>query len=184
MTRDDLLNYRVTERLRNGLEVTIRTIRPEDKMLLLKAFKELEATSVYTRFFAPKKDLTDQELKWATEIDFVRHVALVACIGENGEETIIGGGRYIAAEGPDLPSAAEIAFAVEEDYHGLGLASILLKHLVLIGREQGIARFDADVLPTNKAMLRVFSRAGLPVSTVPSGDSVHVAIFLNKGDTK
>jgi RimJ/RimL family protein N-acetyltransferase len=181
MKMNDLMYYRVTESLRNGSEVTIRAIRPEDKGLMIAAFRELDENTIYMRFFAPKKDLTDQELKWATEIDFFRNVALVSCIQESGRERIIGIGRYIAAEGPDQPTSAEIAFVVEEDYHGLGLASILLKHLVVIGREQGISRFEAEVLPSNKAMLRVFSRAGLPMTTVPTGDSVHVAIFLNKG---
>ena len=67
---------------------------------------------------------------------------------------------------------------MEEDYHGLGIASMVLKHLVLIGRGQGVSRFEAEVLPQNKAMLKVFHRTGLPVTTVPSGDSIHVTILL------
>ena len=164
--------------------MTIRAIRPEDRGLIAEAFKELEESTIYMRFFALKKNITDQELKWATEIDFFRNVALVACILESGRERIIGVGRYIAAEEPPPPSSAEIAFVVEEDYHGLGLASILLRHLVLIARKQGISRFEAEVLPANRAMLRVFSRAGLPMTTAQSGDSVHVAISLNKGETE
>jgi RimJ/RimL family protein N-acetyltransferase len=179
--RADLSNYRVAERLRNGTEVTIRAIRPDDKELLLAAFRELEDSTIYSRFFAPKKDITEQELKWATEVDFFRTVALVCCIPAGGQERIIGGGRYIAADEADPPSSAEIAFVVEEDYQGLGLGSILLKHLVSIGRDQGIRSFEAEVLPSNKAMLRVFGRAGLPMSTVPSGDSIHVVISLNQG---
>jgi RimJ/RimL family protein N-acetyltransferase len=179
--RADLSNYRVAERLRNGTEVTIRAIRPDDKELLLAAFRELEDSTIYSRFFAPKKDITEQELKWATEVDFFRTVALVCCIPAGGQERIIGGGRYIAADEADPPSSAEIAFVVEEDYQGLGLGSILLKHLVSIGRDQGIRSFEAEVLPSNKAMLRVFGRAGLPVSTAPSGDSIHVVISLNQG---
>jgi RimJ/RimL family protein N-acetyltransferase len=184
MEMDEVRYYLVTEHLRNGSEVTIRAIRPEDKELIIAAFKELDEGTIYMRFFAPKKDITDRELKWATEVDFLRNVALVACVLEGGRERIIGVGRYIAAEGPSSPSSAEIAFVVEEDYQGLGLASILFRHLVLIGRKQGISRFEAEVLPVNKAMLRVFSRAGLPMTTAQSGDSVHVAIFLNKGETE
>ena len=142
----------------------------------------MEEGTIYTRFFAPKKEITEQELKWATDVDFLRNVALVACIGQSGMEKIIGVGRYIAAREPDPPSSAEIAFVVEEDFQGKGLASILLKHLVLIGREQGISRLEAEVLPTNKSMLRVFDRAGLPMTTKQEEDSIHVAIFLNKGE--
>jgi len=180
MKWDEVMHYRVTEHLRNGLEVTIRAIKPDDKELIVAAFRELDEATVYMRFFELKKEITDRELKWATEIDFVSNVALAACILENGRERIIGIGRYVAAE-LTPPSSAEVAFVVEEDYHGLGLASILLRHLVSIGRRQGISRFEAEVLRSNKAMLRVFSRAGLPMTTVPLADSVHVTISLKEG---
>jgi RimJ/RimL family protein N-acetyltransferase len=178
MNRDDIANYTVVEPLRDKRPVTIRAIRPGDKGMLLEAFKGLEASSIYTRFFGPRKDLTDRELIEATEIDFIRTVALVACVQENAGERIIGGGRYSALEGPDPPSAAEIAFVVEEDYHGQGIASILLKHLLLIGRQQGISQFEADVLHANKKMLRVFERSGLSVVTKASSDSIHVTMRL------
>jgi len=179
MNRDDIANYTVVEKLRDQRTVTIRAIRPGDKGLLLEAFKGLEAGSIYTRFFGPRKELTDRELIQATEIDFTRTVALVACVQESAGERIIGAGRYFVLEGSDPPSA-EIAFVVEEDFHGQGLASILLKHLLLIGRQQGISRFEADVLHANKKMLRVFERAGLPIVTKASSDSIHVTMFLNK----
>jgi GNAT superfamily N-acetyltransferase len=182
MITNDIANYTVVEKLRNQRTVTIRAIRPGDKELLREAFKELEASSIYLRFFGPRKELTDRELIQATEVDFIRNVALVSCVQEGARERIIGVGRYIAYEGPDPPSAAELAFVVEEDYHGQGIASILFKHLLLIGREQGISRFEADVLHGNRKMLRVFERTGLPVVTKASSDSMHVTIFLNKED--
>ena len=178
MKVDDIKKYRVTEQLRDQRSITVRAIRPDDKELLREAFKELNEESIYTRFFGPKKELTGKDLAWATEVDFIRNVALVVCIQEGDKERIIGGGRYLATAGSDLPASAEIAFLVEEDYHGLGIASMVLKHLVLIGREQGVSCFEAEVLPQNKAMLRVFERTGLPVTTVPSGDSIHVTILL------
>jgi len=182
MNRDDIANYTVIEQLRDKRSVTIRAIRPDDKELFREAFKGLEASSIYMRFFGPRKELTDRELIQATEVDFIRTVALVASVQESSGERIIGGARYFTLEGPDPPSAAEIAFAVEEDYHGQGIASILFKHLMLIGREQGISRFEADVLHANKKMLRVFERAGLPIVTKASSDSIHVTMFLNRGE--
>jgi GNAT superfamily N-acetyltransferase len=180
MNRDDIANYTVIEQLRDKRPVTIRAIRPGDKELFREAFNGLEASSIYMRFFGPRKELTDRELIQATEVDFIRTVALIASVQESSGERIVGGGRYFALEGPDPPSAAEIAFVVEEDYHGQGIASILFKHLLLIGREQGISRFEADVLQANKKMLRVFERTGLPIVTKASSDAIHVTILLNK----
>lgn len=179
MNRDDIANYNVVAKLRDQRPVTIRAIRPGDKGLLQEAFRGLEASSIYTRFFGPRKEFTDRELIEATEVDFTRTVALVACVRESAGERVIGGGRYFTLERTDPPSA-EVAFLVEEDFHGQGLASTLFTHLLLIGRNQGIARFEADVLPGNKKMLRVFERTGLPVVTKASSDSFHVTIHLNQ----
>jgi RimJ/RimL family protein N-acetyltransferase len=176
MNSNDIAHYASVEQLRDRT-AEIRAIRPEDKGLLLEAFKGLEAGSIYTRFFGPRKEPTERELIQATEVDFIQNVALVACVKENAGEKIIGVGRYIAV-GPDSPSAAEVAFVVEEDYHGQGVASILFKHLLRIARKQGISRFEADVLPGNRKMLRVFERTGLPIKTRASSDSIHMTMFL------
>jgi len=124
--------------------------------------------------------LSDQELKAATEVDFENVVALVVTIDSEGEETIIGGGRYSAFDLAGTRSA-EIAFIVEEDYHGLGIAGRVLKHLVRIAREKGVSRFEAEVLPHNQAMLAVFSRSGLPMKLTRAEGVIHVTLSLAGG---
>ena len=177
----DAAKYDKVETLKNGVAVRIRAITPDDKDRLLQAFHNLEAESVYTRFFHSKKSLTDAELKAATEIDFEKTVALVATVGEGDDEVIIGTGRYISfGDARPLPSA-EVAFVVEEDYHGQGLAGRLLRHLAAIGREKGLARFEAEVLSENKAMLTVFERGGLPMKKAFDGGNLHLTLSLSEG---
>jgi RimJ/RimL family protein N-acetyltransferase len=166
-----------TETLRNGVTVRIRAIRPGDKAGIADAFGKLDPESVYTRFFGAKESLSDQELKAATEVDFESVVALVVTIDCGGKEIIIGGGRYAAFDRPGARSA-EIAFVVEEDYHGLGIAGRILKHLTRIAREKGVTRFEAEVLPQNKAMLAVFSRSRLPMTQTQAEGVVHVTLSL------
>ncbi|MFZ2040071.1 MAG: GNAT family N-acetyltransferase [Desulfobacterales bacterium] len=174
----DTAQYDEIETLKNGTPVRIRAIGAHDKDRLAEAFHNLEAESIYTRFFHHKKMLTEAELKTATEIDFDKVVALVATVGEGDEEVIIGGGRYVSfGDARPLPSA-EVAFTIEEDYQGQGLASRLLRHLIAIGREKGLARFEAEVLAENKAMLTVFERSGLPVTKAYEGGTLHVTLSL------
>ena len=118
----DARNYSAQETLKNGLQVTIRSIRPEDGEALLAAFKGLEERTVYLRFFGAKQEVSPRELKEAIEVDFVRTVALVTCMHNSAGEKIIGAGRYIAFGDADPPDMAEVAFVVEEDYQGLGIA--------------------------------------------------------------
>jgi RimJ/RimL family protein N-acetyltransferase len=112
----------------------------------------------------------------ATEVDFDAVVALVAILDAD-PETIIGGGRYVRSPGPRSPDA-EVAFMVEDDYQGLGLASLVLRELSAIARGAGVARFIAEALPANTAMLQVFRRSGLSMSTRAEDGVVRVAVEL------
>ncbi|MCF7733711.1 MAG: GNAT family N-acetyltransferase [Akkermansiaceae bacterium] len=95
-----------------------------------------------------------------------------------GRDAIIGGGRYVTFNRP-AGRSAEVAFLVEEDYSGLGIAGRILKHLTRIAREKGISQFEAEVLPRNKAMLAVFRRSALPMKLTPADDTIHVTLSLN-----
>jgi len=171
-------NFEATETLKNGVTVRIRAIRPADKAAIVEAFGRLDPESVYTRFFQTKPSLSNEEVKAATEVDFENVVALVVTIESGGREVIIGGGRYVMMDRSRAQPSAEVAFLVEEDFHGQGIAGRILKHLAHIGREQGVSQFEAEVLAQNKAMLAVFSRSGLPMKQSPAGGTVHVTLSL------
>ncbi len=173
----DVQFYDKTETLKNGVAVRIRSIKPDDKQRLWEAFHNLQSESVYTRFFHHKKSLTAEELAAATEVDFDSVVALVVTRAAEGREAIIGGGRYAAYQDGGV-RVAEVAFTVEEDYHGHGIAGLLLRHLAAIARQAGVAQFRAEVLSDNKAMLRVFARSGLPMKKKTEGGVAHVDLAL------
>jgi RimJ/RimL family protein N-acetyltransferase len=173
----DIENYSVIEALRNGQQVTVRAVRPEDKGLLAGTLKELSDQSFYRRTFSSKRDLNDKELTQLTEVDFENVVALVAVMQEDGRERIVGGGRYIRMGSGDA-DGAEVAFLIDDAHQGLGIGSLIFKHLVAIARACGIAKFEAEVLPSNEGMLRLFERSGLPVTRTLARDAVHVTIEM------
>ena len=176
---DKLNEYAAVENLRDGRKITIRAIRPMDKQELLKGFHRLSSESIYFRLFTFKKDLTEPELERLTHIDFKDDVGLVVWTEEDGKENLIGGGRYNIFRRQPLVSA-EVAFSVVDDYHGKGIASLVLKHLAAIGRKQGVNEFYATVLPRNRAMLRVFEKSGLPSTVNQTRDEVEVHMQLNQ----
>jgi ribosomal protein S18 acetylase RimI-like enzyme len=67
---------------------------------------------------------------------------------------------------------------VEEDYHGLGIAGRLFRHLAGIAKEKGVAEFHAEVLPENKGMLAVFKKSGFPIKQEIVEGLAHVTISL------
>lgn len=72
---------------------------------------------------------------------------------------------------------------VEEDFHRLGMARLLLRHLAIIARAKGLVQFEAEVLPGNTGMLNVFARSGLPMVRAHGGGSVHVTLSLTGGES-
>jgi GNAT superfamily N-acetyltransferase len=138
----DVKHFKISDKLKNGTPVMIRAVRPDDKQKINEAFMNLEPDTIYTRYFRYKNQLTDDELKWATELDFENDVALVVTIQEGDREIVIGGARYSVLKSDlDTPKRAEIAFTVEEDYQGQGIASRLLEHMACIAREKGVSFF-------------------------------------------
>ena len=165
--------------LRNGTPVRIRVVRPDDKDKIVAAFGKLDQASIYTRFFSFKKELTADDLR-VLSADDSTGVALVVTAGSGADEIVIAGCRYVVAAADGNPTA-EVAFTVEEDYQGQGIAGMLLATLVEIGREHGILRFQAEVLASNAPMLGVFKRSGLPLTTKREGGVLHLAMDLGAG---
>lgn len=171
-------SYQVDETLRNGKRVVIRAIRPDDKELILDGFKEMDQNSIYLRFFQNRNEITDREMKYFTEVDFTDHVALVVTADINASVKVIGGGRYFAYDHPAKIRSAEVAFMVHDQYQGQGIATLIMKHLLLIARDSGIAQFEAEILSQNEKMLAVFSRTGLPMSRSQLDGVLHVTMAL------
>jgi GNAT superfamily N-acetyltransferase len=177
----DPREFTSTETLRNGLAVTIRHLRADDRERMANAIRQLDPQSIYTRLFSHRSELTQSGLDRVMRVDPERDVALVVTTGEGPEEVVIGAGRYVGSgSGSGFGRrTAEVAFVVEEDFHGLGIAGRLLGHLVRIAREQGIAALEAEVLAENTAMLSVFRRFGLPMTTRREGGVVHLTLALD-----
>jgi GNAT superfamily N-acetyltransferase len=168
----DAANYSVTETLRDGRTVEIRAQRSEDREGMHAAIARSSSGSLYRRFFAVRREFSEKETDYFLDIDFVSHVALVAVANDAGQPTIVGGGRYVVVE----PGQAEVAFAVVDAYQGLGIGSALMRHLATLGREAGLRELIAEALSENVAMLNVFERSGLAMSTRREGTVIHVTL--------
>lgn len=165
--------------LRDGTPLTIRAMRPDDRERIVAAFAKLDANTIYTRFFSHRKEIPAAVLDRIAAIDFVNLAGLVATIGSGTHETVIASATYVGIPAADGAKAAEVAFTVEEDYQGQGLASKLLAALAMLARRHGIVRFEADVLAGNAAMLSVFQRSGLPMHRGRiEGGAVHITLDL------
>jgi len=163
-------SYTATEELRDGRKVEIRALHRDDREDMLAAVGRTSGASMQRRFFGVKRGFSDAETAFFIDIDFNRHVALVALLNEDGRPAIVGGGRYVLVRDGE----AEVAFLVIDSYQGRGIGRLLMKHLVAIAQAKGLRALTAEVLPENAAMLRLFKDFGF--KTVPQRDfsAVHL----------
>ncbi|UFU04809.1 GNAT family N-acetyltransferase [Ruania halotolerans] len=160
--------------LRDGTTMRIRPILPTDADAVERFHARQSPESVYLRFFAPLERLPARDLHHFTHVDHRTRVALVL---ESGGE-LVAIGRFDRVD----EDSAEIAFNVSDSAQGRGLGSVLLEHLAAAGRELGVRRFVADVLPQNARMLRVFTDAGYDVHQVFDDGIVSVSFTIRPTD--
>lgn len=140
--------------LRDGAAVEIRAVVPADRDRLVALYAQMSPSSIRHRFFAVKRELSEDELRFLIG-NGSTHVVLAVVAGE----AILGTGRYVVDGG----DAAEVAFEVADAEQGHGIGTLLLEQLARVARARGITRFCAQVEADNAAMLDVFRHCGFAV---------------------
>jgi acetyltransferase len=128
----------------------------------------LSEETLRTRFFSVFKDISHEWLILFCNIDYDRHMAIVAEMEENGKKIMIGVARLIMNQ--DMTSG-EVAILVRDKFQGKRLGSKFVEMLIGIAGERGLEEVRADVLTENDSMLKVFKRLGFSTHWVPGGTS-------------
>ncbi|HSP39329.1 MAG TPA: GNAT family N-acetyltransferase [Frankiaceae bacterium] len=165
--------------LRDGSTARLRTLHPSDGPALLQLHRSLSPDSTYLRFFTASRNSGDLYVERLIRPQTQQHAGLV--LMHHGR--LVGVASYEGVPDPvagEVPSA-EIAFAVADDEHGLGVGTLLLEHLASRARARGITRFVAEVLPRNQRMVDVFRDAGFGVDRSFGDDTVRFDLDLTPG---
>ncbi len=149
-----------TEETFDGEVLRFRAIRPSDEEEMRRLFYRFSDEAVYYRYFSPIKSMPHKKMQKYVNVDYREAVSIVGLVGPTGTGHIIAEGRFVKYRNKPV---ADVAFVVDEKYQGRGIATYLLKLLIQAAKERGIQGFKADVLASNKAMLKVFERTELPV---------------------
>jgi len=162
-------------------ELFIRPIRPEDAPLLVELFESLSKQSVHFRFFGPLKMLSTGMLSTGmlarfTQIDYDREIALVALLGTEPNEKMLGVARVIT----DIYNGknAEFSVVVGDPWHGKGIGAELLKRCLSISKERGIENVKGIVLPENTQMLALGKKLGFTAKKIVGESEYELNIDL------
>ena len=151
--------------MKDGNQVTIRPIRPEDEPLMVKFHETLSDRSVYLRFFASlslSRRVAHERLLRICFGDYDREMALVAELTDpgTGERRIIAVGRMSKLH---TRNEAEVAALVSDQYQKLGLGYELVRRLVQVARDEKLSHLSAEMLTDNIGMQLVFRRNGFRI---------------------
>ncbi len=145
---------------KENLEVRFRAIKPSDEEGMRHLFYRFSDEAVYYRYFSSVKTMPHAKMQDYVNVDYRKVMSIVGLVGPVSKGKIIAEGRFVRY--PDRPQA-DLAFVVDEEYQGKGLATFMYEVLIRLARERGIKAFTADVLATNKAILKVLEKGGLPI---------------------
>jgi acetyltransferase len=146
--------------LKDGTNVVIRPIRPEDAAMEQAFVKALSDSSRYYRFMDAIRELPKPMLEHFTHIDYEHEMALVAVVHQNGADTQIGVARYVVY--PD-GKGCEFAVVVADAWHGKGVGTTLMRELMAVARAKGIESIEGIVLASNQKMLRLMKSLGFSI---------------------
>ncbi len=174
------LQYVARWTMRDGNQVTIRPIRPEDEPLMVKLHETLSDRSVYLRYFCSlslSRRIAHERLLKICFGDYDREMALVAELTDPAtqERRIIAVGRLSKLHSKN---EAEVAVLVSDHYQKLGLGHELLRRVIEVARDEKLSQVSAEMLTDNVAMQIVMRRLGFRVRTGEDMTSVRAYLDL------
>ncbi|MEU4689933.1 GNAT family N-acetyltransferase [Actinoplanes sp. NPDC023714] len=133
----------------DGGVVSIRPIVPADRAAVTALYANASGENLRLRFFArPGSGTLTAE---ADRLCFPDPRHTIAILAHEGDDLVGVASCERLGEEP----RAEFAVFVADRHHGRGIGTLLLEHLSVRARHQGITELIGEVLPGNRDMLRV-----------------------------
>jgi len=173
--------YKKEIKLKDGTNVLLRAIKPEDEYLWLNMFRSFSQETIRYRFFRIIKDTPHEVRTRYCNIDYDREIGIVAEVIEDGEKRFLGVTRIIVD--PSKNNEAEFALVVGDKWHRLGLGSELLDYTFEIAEDKNLDRVYGLVLKDNMPMISLCREKGFKFSDGDPGE-YKIEYFLNKSGKK
>jgi acetyltransferase len=172
--------YVTTWKTRRGQDVTIRPVRAEDELPLVRFHESLSDRTVYLRYLGPvmlDARAAHDRLARICHCDYDREITLVVEYfdHEKDESVILGAGRLSKLHCLD---EARFSILVSDSCQGLGLGRELLRRLIHVARQEKIVRIEAIITPDNEIMRKMTSELGFSLSPNGDGEMVKAELML------
>lgn len=151
--------YETRRKLRDGTEVILRSIKPEDEMLWLEMFHNFSDESIWNRFFNVIKDTPHKFRLRYCNIDYNREIAIIAELQQQ-EKKMIGVVRFTFDSNM---KSGELAFIIADPWHNLGLGTMMVEKVIKICREKKVKVVYSIMFPNNYGGIKFLKKMGFTI---------------------
>lgn len=155
------------------------SVRPHNKKQISDGLRDMSPESIRNRFLGSKRDFSEQELQYLTNLDGWNHYAF-GIEEREGLKRGVGLIRMVRASHSD--TEAEVAITIIDEYQKKGLGSVLLDVIILAARERKIKTLSFTYLPSNEAITKFLLKAGHLINGPHTHDCVQKFLDLDKID--
>jgi acetyltransferase len=164
--------------MKNGTEITLRPIRPEDEPLMVKFHETLSDRSVYLRYFyslSLSSRVAHDRLVRICFVDYDREMAIVADCQDRktGQHQIFGVGRLVKSH---AQNEGEVAVLVSDTCQNQGLGTELFRRVIQIAQDEKLSRVEAEILPDNFSMKKIAKKLGFRSQTPDDPTSIRAVL--------
>ncbi len=160
----------------NNQEIKFRPIKPSDEDMMRRLFYGFSDESKRMRYFSPIRIMSHIKMQPYVNIDYNDILSIVGTIQHKGSERIIAEARYDFDKKRDQH---EMAFVVDDEFQGMGIAKFMLNYLFSIASERGIKKLYAVIMPQNTHMAKVFKSTQFKPVVIETDEEVEYIFDLN-----
>lgn len=144
-------------RLKDGREVTLRLLKPDDKEQLLGMFTRLSEDALM--WSNPPYD--DEKIsRWMDRAKTGLSIAAVF------EDNLVGIAAINEYTRPREKGTGGMVIYIHQNFHGVGLGTAMTKDLLLMAEKKGLHRIGLWVVEDNSAAVRLYKKFGFKVEGV------------------
>jgi len=146
--------------LGDGWRISVRSIRPDDELLIRDLLAHVSKEDLRLRFFDSIREFSHQFIAKLTQLDYARAMAFVA-IDEASSEML--GVVWLYCD--SIREAGEYAILLRSDLHGRGLGWVLMQLIIEYAKSEGLSRVYGQILQENSVMLKMCRELGFKIKT-------------------
>jgi RimJ/RimL family protein N-acetyltransferase len=176
--------WTASARTRAGVQISIRPLRPDDREREIAFINGLSVRSRYFRLLTPFKFLPPHLVDQLMDIDYAKRMAFVATIPTGNGEQIVGIARYGET---NQAAVAELGISVADAWQRMGIARLLVTHLLRFAQSRAMRRMTGIVLPENAPMIALARSLGFTIAYDPGQHLMTIARELPaavRGETR